>query len=134
MANTTAVAVAMLLAESSITSVFSTRIYAPTLPEAVFDSPTFPILRLFRRGGMSHEIIGAEKEPSYQVEVYHSTAAQAGSAYDVVTGFLQSINHLTVGSSIVEAATEEVMGTEGVDPKTEWDYVRGFWTLLIHDL
>lgn len=103
---------AFLAAQAGLTTIVSTRIYCPRLPEKA----VLPALAFFVRGGSSTAYIPPIVDPSFQFDCWGTSSIEARSVYTALYDVLQGIENepVVVGGNTyyIKSAIEEVQGQD----------------------
>ncbi len=121
-----------LAAQTTLTAVISTRIYAPRMPE----NAPIPALGFLTRGGFSTPYIPGIVTPSVQFDCWGATVTAARQVYRALFDVLQGVQNqiVAVGSSnySILSAIEEVQGQDLQDVDIPERYrVLTFFSIMI---
>ncbi len=119
-ADTNAVLISYLTTASTkvspLIALVASRVYCPRLPE----NASLPAVSLFTRGGPdTNPHIPGIVIPSVQIDCWADDPLEARNIYRKVYDALQGIQNVTVGSSQIMSAIEEVQGQDLVDVEIE---------------
>lgn len=111
----------------TLTALVGTKIYCPRLPE----NTELPAISFFIRGGGSTPYIPPIVEPSVQFDCWANDLIIARNVYDKLYDNLQGIQNITVGTSKILSAIEEVQGQDLIDEIPGYFRVLTFFKFII---
>lgn len=128
-----AAVVAWLLSSTPIVQEVGDRVYSPRLPKNLAGSQAISkSIVTCVRGGQGNRLNDIpEISPSVEFKCYGETPVAAWEVYRVVHDFLFAKKRvwISAASAYLIDASEETVGQDVIDPRTNWAFVLSFWTL-----